>query len=587
MKLLAAAALCAVLLVVLDQTEARRRGRLFQALRRRVQNGIQRGRGRSGDSSRSSSSLRMRLRKRVQKPNIIFIMADDLGWNDVGFHNDLVQTPHLNWLARNGIELTDVHAQPLCSPSRASLMSGKYASNTGLQQLVVLGQSKSCLPLEHKLWPEYMKERGYTTKMVGKWHLGSCDRGCLPTHRGFDEFKGILENQAGYYNWSDLGVMNRVVGEQPSIENIGTHLTLQHQMDVVEMIQAHTGKRSPLFMYISPLAVHQPLEVTNEMFNRHPFLDESDANESLRRKFLGLVGAFDDLVGATIRALRTSRLFENSIVIFTSDNGGPSADLDFPAPFPFISVGNNYPLRGGKSSFYEGGTRSPTIYFNPKLPRRVRGSKRNFLMHISDWLPTTVEMADPTYKPVALDGVSQRRNLGAFYKPVRKYAVRSESLIGLTDYTEPRLVSDCSDADAAYRWRDWKLIYGKVATAALPDKAGLWIKPVENQNVRSISGDSCMKPGPHGTMVARCLFNLRDDPLEQRDLFNSRPDIVRRLLGKIDYYKRESAQPVYKNPVIDSSITVTTLGPYTVPRFDFCNPSIDFPLLPRNPVCNS
>ncbi|XP_067936310.1 arylsulfatase I-like [Watersipora subatra] len=261
------------------------------------------------------------------RPHIIFIMADDQGWNDVGFHNPLVDTPNINWLAENGIELTDYHTAPVCSASRAALLTSRYPSRTGIHQGVLLPRSKTCLPLELSTLPEMLKDNGYTTKMIGKWHLGSCNASCLPTSRGFDEFRGSIDATIGYFNWSQNGVMSRFVNDQPSTANLGTHLTIQHQRDAREMIMAHKDVDSPLFMFISPLAPHAPLEVTREMFDRHPFLDETDEQQRQRRESLGLVAALDDLVGETIQALRDAGLYDNSIVIFSSDNGGSSARL--------------------------------------------------------------------------------------------------------------------------------------------------------------------------------------------------------------------------------------------------------------------
>ncbi|XP_067948595.1 arylsulfatase B-like [Watersipora subatra] len=523
-----------------------------------------------------------------RRPNIVYIMADDMGWNDVGFHNPKVRTPNLDALRADGIELTQSYVQPACSVTRSALMTGRYPSHNGLQVLVVIQEAQVCLPVEHKTIYEYMKEEGYVTKHVGKWHLGYCNGACLPGSRGVDEFRGIYTGAADYFNWTDHTVMQRHINGVPTTENIGTHMTLQDIRDVREVIMNHRYNPNPLFMWVTPTAPHDPLQNTDEMFASHDFLDPTNEDTRNRRLYLGLVSAFDNVVGATRDALRDAGLDDNTIIVFSSDNGGadPSSQVA-----NFQNHANNYPLRNGKQTYMEGGVLTPTIYYDPRLHPRTRGKKRSFLVHVTDWLPTFLQLARPGLPPLELpgiDGVSQLANLGSIYNCARKrrYNIRDKMLVALSDATmQFRNPSVCATEDSAFRWKNYKLIYGDQYYLVEPGiRTSNWPIPPESPELPEITGDDCHRI-IDGKRVVRCLFDVVKDPSETRNLYDEKPTLVARMIHMIEQYKRTSVKSVYKTSLPTDNFTTQAFGEYIVPRNDYCEPSIHFPLEANDPSC--
>ncbi|XP_067929164.1 arylsulfatase B-like [Watersipora subatra] len=502
-------------------------------------------------------------------------MADDLGWNDVGFHNSKVKTPNIDALLKAGIGLTSNYAAPVCSASRAALLTGKYPSHTGFQHAVFPSQAPSCLPLEHKLLPTYMKEEGYVTKMLGKWHLGYCTKECLPTNRGWDEFRGVLGGESDYYNWEENNVVLKYINETVNIPRKvdPVHMSIQDKNDVVDMISAHKGNSDPFFMMVSPTAPHSPMQVTDDMYNVNADLglDPNDPDEDARRKYLGLVSALDDIVKATVEALKDAGLLSNTVIIFQSDNGGSSLRGGHGECY-----GNNYPLRNGKATPYEGGIKVPTIYVDPRLPDHTRGTTRNFLMHITDWLPTFLSLASGA-TPKGIDGLSQISNLGESYQTTDKYTVRDRFLVTLDTLSMIKPIYKCTDRDGAYRYKDWKLVYGKKSVVTGDENSpDMYRKPEESPELPTLTGDSCVI-GEGLNKEVRCLFNIKDDPSEQHNKYDSEPKIVAQLWAMLNQEKTTIVREVYARPEpVSESNTVNVDGVY-VPKIPFCN-SDAFPL---------
>nr|CAD7413544.1 unnamed protein product [Timema poppensis] len=333
------------------------------------------------------------------RPHIIFIVADDMGWNDVSFHgSDQIPTPNIDALAFNGVILNSQYAQPVCTPSRAALMTGKYPIHTGMQGYPLLGAEPRGLP-PGKLLPEYLRELGYTNRAIGKWHLGFYKRELTPTYRGFDSHLGYWTGFVSYY---DYILQDKYTDGEFSGFDLRRNLTLardlvgQYATDVftdeaVRIISTHR-ETEPLFLYLAHLAPHagnrgKLLEAPQEVVNKFDYIADPNrrtyAGEGLQKNKnntrRAMVSKLDDSVGRVTEALQRRGMLGDSVIVFMSDNGGSTIG-DFP------NWGSNYPLRGLKDTLWEGGVRVPGFIWSPLLQQTPRVS--NQVMHITDWLPT-------------------------------------------------------------------------------------------------------------------------------------------------------------------------------------------------------
>jgi len=216
------------------------------------------------------------------KPNIVYIVADDLGWKDVGFHGSDIKTPNLDALAANGARLEQFYVEPMCTPSRAALMTGRYPFRYGLQTLVIPASGTYGLPTDEWLLPQALKAAGYDTAIVGKWHLGHADQKFWPKQRGFDYHYGPLIGEIDYFTHKAEGVVdwyrnNQVVNE----EGYSTALLGD---DAVKLIDAHDAAR-PLFLYLTFNAPHTPYQAPQDYLDRYRQID--DPSRRLRRQHHG------------------------------------------------------------------------------------------------------------------------------------------------------------------------------------------------------------------------------------------------------------------------------------------------------------
>jgi arylsulfatase A-like enzyme len=291
----------------------------------------------------------------TKKPNILIILSDDQGYADVGFQERKeVPTPNLDRLAKSGIRFTSGYvSHPFSSPSRAGLLTGRYQARFGHENNPVYDplDNKEGLPLTERLLPQFMKDAGYTTGWIGKWHLGAAPI-FTPWNRGFDETVGFIGGGHNYINW----IVNEHQYNLPLTHNgepfnVKDHLTTVFGNEASFFIYRHT--KAPWMLYLAFNAPHTPHQPTAEREERFAHISDPQ-----RRKCLAQVSLLDDAIGVVLDALAKSGQEENTLVFYLSDNGGP---IDQAAV--------NLPLRGSKSTVYEGGVRVPFIVSWPgKLP---------------------------------------------------------------------------------------------------------------------------------------------------------------------------------------------------------------------------
>jgi arylsulfatase A-like enzyme len=332
------------------------------------------------------------------KPNVLLIVADDLGYHDLGFQGSKeIPTPNLDKLAAQSLVCTNGYvSHPFCSPTRAGIMTGRYQQRFGhennpawLPQDTVAG-----LPLTETTYPQLMQKAGYTTGAVGKWHLGAHPQ-FHPNKRGFDEYFGALGGGHMYIPGTSGGAEYNIPLNRNGKDEAQTkYLTEQFGDEASSFVERHATEAKPWMLYLAFNAPHTPLQAPQKWMDK--FSQITDKN---RQTYAAMVCAMDEAVGEVLTKLDATKQRENTLIYFVSDNGGPNLQAKSGSNFT-----DNSPLRGAKGMVYEGGMRVP---FLVSWPAKIKPGKYDQPVIALDFLPTSLaaaESADLT--PKNLDGVN-------------------------------------------------------------------------------------------------------------------------------------------------------------------------------------
>lgn len=404
----------------------------------------------------------------VHAPNIIVILADDLGYGDISsFGAKAIETPHIDQLADNGLKFTQFYAAaPVCTPSRAGLLTGRYPGRLGIQH-VFLYDAPDGMPTSEITIAEQLKQAGYHTGLVGKWHLGHLDR-FMPWNQGFDEFYGVpfSNDMANFFFYE-----NREINYQPIDQR---YLTRRYTEKAVDYIERHADQ--PFFLYLAHSMPHVPLYVSPEF--------EGTSNRGL---YGDVVQELDWSTGQVVNKLRELDLLDNTLIVFTSDNG------------PWLAMGDHGgsagALRDGKGSTFEGGQRVPTVAHWPSqiAPGRIESAVTSAL----DLMPTFSSLANvPLPDDRVIDGV----DISALLRDA-----------GQGGHQQFYYASSMSTKIVAYRDGPWKL---KLPRSGYPQWLDVMLK---------------LEHYSHGLL----LFNLEQDPYEQHNLADQYPERVDKMKRSI------------------------------------------------------
>jgi arylsulfatase B len=347
-----------------------------------------------------------------KNPNIVIILADDLGWGDVGFHGSDIKTPNIDRLSKEGVILNHYYTAPICSPTRAGLMTGRYPNRFGLRATVVPPWSSFGVDTTEEFIPQMLKQAGYANRaVIGKWHMGQAQRKYLPLQRAFTHFYGHYNGAINYFTHEREGELDWHNDEQTSYDKgYSTDLLTD---EAVKCIKNYSKQRSPFFMYVAYNAPHGPLQAKNEDLKLYGYdeskpsfgkkgggeegedagADEGRGNTK-RQTYCAMVTCMDRGIGRILQTLKEQGMDENTLVIFHSDNGAAPNE-----------GGTSGELRGLKFEEWDGGVRAPAIV---KWPAAFKGGRTiDQVMGYVDIAPTLRQIAGVNTKPTKpYDGIS-------------------------------------------------------------------------------------------------------------------------------------------------------------------------------------
>jgi arylsulfatase A len=443
----------------------------------------------------------------VSRPNVVVIVADDMGYGDLGlFNGGRSRTHHLDAIAQDGVCLTQCYSgSPVCAPSRATLLTGRYPQRTGSID-TLHGRGLDRIGLREVTIADCFRAGGYRTGLVGKWHNGALDARYHPNARGFDEFAGFCGGLSDYYDYAlDLNG-SEAEGDGRYLTDVFTELS-------VDFIRRHAAE--PFLLVVAYNAPHFPMQAPQELVDSYVA-----AGETLGAALTyAMVEAMDQGVGRIDATLHDLGLVENTIVVFTSDNGPYLGEV------LGISLDRfNYGWRGAKHYVFEGGIRVPALV---RWPAALEGGRTlSQMIHFADWLPTLTAAAGvPPPGGVELDGDDVRGVLAG-----ESTDVEQRRFWQCNRYA-PRI-----EGNSAMRDGDWKLVRPSIPELMVVTERDRAIDRALNHRepgrITSVD-DSPLPELELEQPPAPLLFDLSTDPFEQRDLAPEHPEPVRRMSAEL------------------------------------------------------
>ncbi len=433
----------------------------------------------------------------AKQPNIVIVVADDLGWADVGFHSDRIPTPHLDRIAREGVELDHFYVFPMCSPTRAGLMSGRYPIRFGMARAVIPPWRNFGLDPSEVTLPEALAKVGYKQRGVfGKWHLGHNNTKWHPDNQGFTHFHGHYNGAIDYFDLTREGERDWHVNETASGEQ-------GYSTDLIagaasRFIAKHAKGAAPYLCYVPFNAPHSPFQAPEKYLKKFAHLAEGTVkgkNANKRQKVAGMVSCMDDGIGQILRAIDDSGEGDDTLVWFFSDNGGVSAIAD-----------NNLPLRGNKLDVWEGGVRVAAAIRWPS--GGIRGGKKvSVPLSCIDVLPTLAKLT----------------------------AGESSTSLGNKPF-DGRDVLDVLQAKRRQLDRELYFYHGQAGE----DKEKIAIRTAEWKLL--INGPNIASGEWKTAKHDRFLFRIDRDPSETTDLLSRHPEVAARLAKKLVSHRKLQPQ---------------------------------------------
>jgi len=479
-------------------------------------------------------------------PHIIQILADDYGWADVGFHRkedptNEVQTPNIDQLVADGIELDRHYVFKYCSPTRSALISGRNPIHVNVLNLEPTYHNPkdpvsgfSAVPRNITGIAAKLKSGGYATHMVGKWDAGMATPDHTPKGRGFDTSLHYFHHANDYWSERNGACQGTPVVDLWNTDNPASKLnnsfecTQKNQapeciyedglftQHVLDIINAHNPDL-PLYIYWAPHNIHEPLQVPDAFLQKFSFIDVP-----ARRFYLAMVNYLDTNIGKVVDALKQKGLWDTTLITFSSDNGGPIYNNG-------TAGANNYPLRGGKVSNWEGGVRVNAFVSGGFVPTERRGSVETGYIAVWDWYATFSRLAgvdpeDLRAKEAGLPPIDSL-DMWPLLSGQNKTSPRTEIPLGDT------LASDTIIGGLIQG--PWKLLLGPIAQNG-------WTGPIyPNASTNWDSGSSIERCGRQ----IGCLFNIAEDPTEHQEVSSKYPDIQKKLFDRITELSKSVFSP--------------------------------------------